>query len=68
MLYDNIIDFLFLLLRTKWEWVGKLVETKNTSTQTKKSWSFENTSNLTNIAQEDDTNVFELFQNLWIKL
>ena len=37
-LYDNVIIFLFLLLCTKEEWIEKLVETKNTSTQTKKIW------------------------------
>ena len=59
---------MLLLLCTKQEWIGKFVETKNTSTQTKKSWPLvkKKTSALINIAQENDSNIFELLQNLWI--
>ena len=59
-LYDNKLFFCFYFC---------VLNKNETKFQTKKKLAFgedENTSALINIAQDDDSNIFELLQNLWI--
>ena len=68
-LYDKIIIFLFKHFCAKQEWIENLGRNEKHKYFNKEKLALgekENTSALVNIAQEDDSNIFKLFKNLWL--